>query len=153
MITEASPILNLLLAKGIGTKTLSDIVDSLKRHGLSPQEAGIDALGNELGWRADLKINALAVQEQADALAEQLERQNVRILVRGFDRYPHRLDRVLGKDAPPVLFAQGNLSLLNTKAVGFCGSRHASDKGIHVAAEAARQLGANGVNVVSGYAK
>ncbi len=153
MIKVASPILNLLLAKGVGTKTLSDIVDKLVARGLSPDDTGIDVLADELHWREELKANAHSVQEQADLLAEQIERQNIRILVRGFDPYPQKLIRILGKDAPPVLFAKGNLALLEAKAVGFCGSRQASEKGIHVAGESARQLGEKGINVVSGYAK
>jgi DNA protecting protein DprA len=152
MITEASPILNLLLAKGVGIKTLSEIVDNLAAHNLSPDEVRIDVLADELEWRAEIKNSAIAVQEQADELAEQLERQNIRILVRGFGLYPHKLAHALGKNAPPIIFAKGNLSIFDAKAVGFCGSRHASDKGIHVAAESARLLGARGVNVVSGYA-
>ena len=153
MIKVASPILNLLLAKGVGTKTLSDIVDKLVARGLSPDDTGIDVLADELHWRAELRANVHSVQEQADLLAEQIERQNIRILVRGFDPYPQKLIRLLGKDAPPVLFAKGNLALMEAKAVGFCGSRHASAKGIHVAGESARQLGEKGINVVSGYAK
>jgi DNA protecting protein DprA len=152
MITEASPILNLLLAKGVGTKTLSEIVEKLAAQNLSPEDIGIDALADELNWRAEFKNSALAVQEQADELAEQLERQSIRILVRSFGLYPKKLIRALGKNAPPVLFAKGNLSILDAKAVGFCGSRHASEKGIRVAAESAKLLGPRGVNVVSGYA-
>jgi DNA protecting protein DprA len=152
MITEASPILNLLLAKGVGVKTLSEIVDSLLAGGLSPEEQAIDELASALDWRPDLTKSALAVQQQAAELAEQLDCQGVRILVRGFGIYPQRLVQVLGKNAPPVLFAKGNLSIFNSKAVGFCGSRHASEKGVHVAAESASALGARGVNVVSGYA-
>lgn len=152
MIKESSPILNLLLAKGVGTKTLSEIVDSLVASGLSPEEVGIDALASELDLRPDLKHGALAVQDQAAELAEELDRQGVRILVRGFGVYPPKLSHVLGKNAPPVLFVRGNLSILGNKAVGFCGSRHASEKGIRVAGESAKALSSKGINVVSGYA-
>ncbi len=152
MITEAPPILNLLLTKGVGVKTMSDIVDYMAAHRLSPEEIGIDALADLLDWRAELKNSALAVQEQAAELAEELQRESIRILIRGFDLYPRKLANALGKNAPPVLFAKGNLSVLDAKAVGFCGSRHASEKGIRVAADSAKLLGARGVNVVSGYA-
>lgn len=153
MITEASPILNLLLAKGVGTKTLSEIVDNLVSHGLSPDDIGIEALAHELNWRSELKTSALSVRKQADELAEHLEREKICILVRGFGLYPRKLSHALGKNAPPVLFARGNLRLLDSTSVGFCGSRHASDKGIRVVAESARLLGAKSVDVVSGYAK
>ncbi len=36
MSTATSPILNLMLTKGVGTKTLSDVVDALATLNLSP---------------------------------------------------------------------------------------------------------------------
>ncbi len=152
MIAEAASILNLLLTKGVGAKTISEIVDYLAAHNLPREEIGLESLADALQWRAEFKNSAMAVQSQAAELAEELQRQNIQILVRGFGRYPQKLAQVLGRNAPPVLFAKGNLSILDGKAVGFCGSRHASDKGIRVAADSARLLGARGVNVVSGYA-
>jgi DNA protecting protein DprA len=153
MITEASPILNLLLAKGIGTKTLSEIVDTIVADGLPHEGVGIDELADQLGLHKDLTINARAVQANANELAKELERESIQILVRGLGGYPQKLSRTLGQNAPPVLFVFGNLSLFGKTAVGFCGSRHASEKGIRVASESACQLAGKGVNVVSGYAK
>lgn len=153
MITEASPILNLLLAKGVGTKTLSDVLSKLVVLGVSPDDVGITVLADILQLRDEMTTNLLAVQAQAESLAEELEQQGIRILIRGFGEYPKKLLSILGKNAPPVLFAKGNVALLDSKGVGFCGSRHASEKGIHVARESARLLGDRSVNVVSGYAK
>lgn len=153
MITEASPILNLLLAKGVGTKTLSDVLSKLVVLGVSPDDVGITVLADILQLRDEMTTNLLAVQAQAESLAEELEQQGIRILIRGFGEYPMKLLSILGKNAPPVLFAKGNVALLDSKGVGFCGSRHASEKGIHVARESARLLGDRSVNVVSGYAK
>ena len=152
MIAEAPSILNLLLTKGVGAKSISEIVDYLAVHNLPPEEIGFESLADALQWRAEVKNSALAVRSQVAELAEELQRQNIQILVRGFGPYPQKLAQALGKNARPVLFAKGNLSVLDGKAVGFCGSRHASDKGIRVAADSARLLGARGVNVVSGYA-
>lgn len=153
MITGISPILTFLLAKGVGTKTLSDVVEHLVSRNHSPDDVGLDTLADELGLRAELKQNVLAARDQADKLAKLLDRENIRILIRGMNPYPQRLVDALGKNAPPVLFVRGNLAIFDTRAVGFCGSRDASEKGISVAAESARLLGARGVNVVSGYAK
>lgn len=66
--------------------------------------------------------------------------------------YPTALVRLLGRRAPPVLFFKGALRLLTERAVGFCGSRHASEKGIATAVDCAEQLARGGINVVSGYA-
>lgn len=153
MTTETSPILNLLLAKGIGVKTLARIVDDLIASHLSPEESSISDLATHLHWSDGFIEKTESVQEHADNLAEELEKADIKILVRGFSPYPDKLIRTLGQDAPPVLFAKGNLEILDRKAVGFCGSRHASDKGVRVASDSAHQLGKKQIDVVSGYAK
>lgn len=70
-----------------------------------------------------------------------------------FDRaYPDILSRVLGHQAPLLLFVLGNVTLLGRPALGFCGSRKASEKGLAVAQECAEIVSREGINVVSGYA-
>jgi DNA protecting protein DprA len=67
--------------------------------------------------------------------------------------YPKDLKRVLGEKAPAVIYAWGNLKLLNKRAVGFCGSRNATEKGIQVARDAAEQVADFKWVVVSGHAR
>lgn len=52
----------------------------------------------------------------------------------------------------PVLSALGNLDLLSTSGLGFCGSRKASEKGIAVAIDCAEQAVEAGFTVISGNA-
>ncbi|HXZ41982.1 MAG TPA: DNA-processing protein DprA [Terriglobales bacterium] len=66
--------------------------------------------------------------------------------------YPDSLRLQLGRQAPPLLFTRGNLSLLSRPSLGFCGSRKASEKGLAVAEECARMVSTDGINVISGYA-
>jgi len=66
--------------------------------------------------------------------------------------YPASLRAVFGELASPDLWYIGNLALLGERAVGFCGSRDATENGIATAADCARQLGAEDTVVVSGYA-
>lgn len=66
--------------------------------------------------------------------------------------YPASLRSVFGALVPPEIWYVGNLDLVKTKAVGFCGSRDASEYGLKIAADCASQLSAAGVTVVSGYA-
>lgn len=70
----------------------------------------------------------------------------------GEPSYPAAAARLLGSKAPVALYCLGNLSLLNRPAVGFCGSRKASARGLAVADDCARQLVKEGFVVVSGYA-
>jgi len=66
--------------------------------------------------------------------------------------YPKKLKDVLGAKAPQQLYYIGNLSLLDIKGVGFCGSRDASEKGLETAADCAEQIAAENLAVISGNA-
>jgi DNA processing protein len=67
--------------------------------------------------------------------------------------YPTVLTEVFGGlDLPPI-HAAGNLGLLQRPAVGFCGSRKASEAGIGIATDCAIELSSAGAVVISGYAK
>lgn len=66
--------------------------------------------------------------------------------------YPPAVARLLSSKAPKTLYCRGNLALLGKPAVGFCGSRKASAKGLGVAADCATQLVKSGFVVASGYA-
>lgn len=67
----------------------------------------------------------------------------------GAGSYPAAM--ALGRKAP-VLSAMGNIALLGTPGIGFCGSRKASEKGIAVAADCAEQAVDAGFTVISGNA-
>jgi len=156
MITEVSPILSLLFAKGLGTKTLSQLVNRIIRENVALEDIVClppDILTGQFGLRPSVAEAVGAAREQAEQTAEKLDKHGVQILVRGIVPYASHLVDVLGDDAPPVVFARGDLSVLTKKAVGFCGARSASEKGIHVASQSAIQLAGFDVNVVSGYAK
>jgi predicted Rossmann fold nucleotide-binding protein DprA/Smf involved in DNA uptake len=66
--------------------------------------------------------------------------------------YPDSLGAAFGELALPDIWYLGNVGIIDTKAVGFCGSRGASEYGLQIAADCASQLSAGGVTVVSGYA-
>lgn len=68
------------------------------------------------------------------------------------ENYPEKVRRINGDKLPLLLFYRGNRKLFDAASVGFCGSRHASDKGIGTARDCAEQLVDAGVNVISGYA-
>ena len=66
--------------------------------------------------------------------------------------YPRRLRETLGDGAPTFLFFRGNAELFDEIATGFCGSRHASDKGLEVCGDIVKQLVDHRVTIVAGYA-
>lgn len=79
-------------------------------------------------------------------------RPQVTEVLLGEPGYPGKLEATLGRFAPKELYCMGNLELLNTVSVGFCGSRNASDKGLETAFDCSEQLSKKAITIVSGYA-
>lgn len=74
-----------------------------------------------------------------------------RLLLHGGPGYPAALAEI--PDAPPILWAQGEISLLDRRMVALVGARNASSLGLRMARKLAEQLGAAGQVVVSGLAR
>lgn len=69
-------------------------------------------------------------------------------------RYPGRLKGIWGRGKePPVLYALGNLSLLERPAIGICGSRKATEEALTVALELGKIIAEGGRAVVTGFAR
>lgn len=82
---------------------------------------------------------------------ERCQRVGVRVLVHGETGYPALLfDDPL---PPPVVFAQGDLTLLDGRRAAIVGTRNATAAGRDTAATLGRQLAAADVHVVSGLAR
>src|SRR3990172_1697694 len=148
-------ILTLLLTKGLGPKSIGRIIDvsSFKNNSswdistMSPAD-----ITGQFKIKHDIAKEIHNAIVKAEVLLSELRQINIKILVRGHEEYPKTLENILGPDAPPILFAKGNLNILKKKAVGFCGSRNASEKGITVAQDCANELAKHDITVVSGYA-
>lgn len=76
----------------------------------------------------------------------------IEVISKGEEAYPSGLLEKLGSKAPDRLYCMGNLSLLDKKSVGFCGSRNASEKGLETAEDCSAQAAESDVVVVSGNA-
>src|SRR5271170_6362597 len=140
---------------GVGAVTLRAVLAQLAREGLAP-EPFLNLDDRTLQYSFGLKPPAIAALRQPDIDTieawNRLRADYVKILVLGQPGYPSRLASLIPAAAPPLLFVLGNLGLFQRPAVGFCGSRKASDKGLQVAHDCARLLAAEHINVVSGYA-
>ena len=64
--------------------------------------------------------------------------------------YPEKLRRI--PKSPQKLYLNGNIELLNNNSVAIVGSRKCSDYAKNVANKIAKELGENGVTVISGLA-
>ncbi len=113
-------------------------------------EAALDALPN-LARRAGGP--ALRIATEAEALAEMAaaEKLGARLLFLGLAPYPTRLAEI--EDAPPVLTAIGQLTLLDKPGVAIIGARNASAAGAKFARTLAHDLAEAGCAVVSGMAR
>jgi DNA processing protein len=142
-------------APGVGASTLRAVLTRLTREDLAP-EAFLQLDDYSLLSRFGLKPLAVAALREPDdetlGTWQRLEAESVKILVRGQAGYPERLHRLLRDTAPPLLFLLGGLDLFERPAVGFCGSRRASAKGLRAAHDCAHLLAQQQFNIISGYA-
>lgn len=66
-------------------------------------------------------------------------------------KYPTRLLNI--KNNPKVLYMQGNLKLLEKKAIAIVGSRDCTEYGYNYAKKISEELSKNNICIVSGLAK
>ena len=91
-------------------------------------------------------------RELAEAELIAAKEKNVRIIAYCDEKYPKRLLEL--NDAPPVIYALGNIDLLNnTPSIAIVGARNASIAGRKMASRLAYDLTLNDVTVISGMAR
>jgi DNA protecting protein DprA len=141
--------------RGVGSATIRSILRRIKTEGLTPDEI-LDL--NENSLRAKFGLNSEAVSAIKNPSSstllswDSLMERGVIIRLLGFKGYPSRLETVLGKTAPPIIYLLGNEKLFESRSIGFCGSRKASEKGLEVAKTCGQILAEQSINIVSGYA-
>ena len=98
----------------------------------------------------------LKLLEEEDRLEGYLlaaEKLDIVPVTRATEEYPLILRKRLGMDAPGVLWAKGDLSLLDTPAIALVGSRDLREENLAFAEEAGRQAALQGLTLVSGNAR
>lgn len=88
-----------------------------------------------------------------DWYLSQAAKQDCVPLTRASKEYPLIVRKRLGQDAPGVLWARGDLGLLQTPAVSLVGSRELREENRCFAREAGRQAALQGLTLVSGNAR
>lgn len=150
-----SRILQMMLAKGVGDAAIRRFFTLLTEKKVSVDEvfsAKHKLLDFGFGQQIVDSIFALETEQAAKRIAKELFDRGITMLTLLDNKYPKALKSTKDILQPPVLFIKGNIDLLNNPAVGFCGSRKASLKGINITADCARQLVEQNITVVSGYA-
>lgn len=136
----------LIRSENVGPRTFQRL---LERFGSAAAAlAALPDLAKRGGGKRPIKICPKSVAE--DELAE-AARLSAVALAWGEPGYPRLLAAI--DDAPPILYARGNASLLERSMVAMVGARNASINGRNLARRMAADLGRAGMVVVSGLAR
>lgn len=148
------PILQYALAKGIGEVAIKRAIYFIQNNNFSWEElySQLSEFSIELKLNNNLINNINNCKDLAEEIEKNLRYNNIELLIENQSQYPQYLRKTLGDNCPSIIFAKGNLNLLNTVSVGFCGSRKVSAKGVEITAKCAEQLVEKNVTVISGYA-
>ena len=122
---------------------------------VSSRELTIEDLA-ALGYDRVMAQRIFALLSGTNLLREYLRRAadcDCYPLTRISDAYPLPVRKRLGLDSPGVLWAKGDITLLNRPAVAVVGSRELNEENRKFAREAGRQIAKQGYNLVSGNAK
>ena len=106
--------------------------------------------GHEMAVRI---VSLLAEEERLDHYLARAKRAGCVPITRISEHYPVLLRQRLGLDAPAVLWARGDLNLLNAPAVSLVGSRDLRHENRKFAAEVGRQAAIQGLTLISGNAR
>jgi len=144
--------------QGIGIAALKEIYDSVSSAGLSVSDLfGLTEgeIRHEFHF-SDKIIHAFGEAEKnlSHAEGEYLELMDSEVSVVFFfsPLYPSRLSSRLGNAAPPLLYCQGNCSLLNMSGAAVLGDSNVSSRGEFISYMAARELVSHDIAVISGLA-
>lgn len=84
---------------------------------------------------------------------EKLNRFGINIVTRSSKLYPKKLKSLLGQNCPPLFYYAGKLELVNSKCIGFVGSRDISENDEIIVKKLVNNAVNSGFGVVSGGAK
>lgn len=151
-ISESELLARLALwrASGVGAASLACILDHLgsAQAALDTSVANLQSIG--LRQSAIDGITQVDIEAAKQDIAWLQKSEQRHILTWESEHYPRLLKDTAS--APPLLFAVGNLSLLNDPQVAMVGSRNASRAGEENAQAFAAHLANNGLTITSGMA-
>jgi len=109
-------------------------------------------LTDRCGLRREIAVTVAAFSgwKRVAGEREKAKRLGMQIISRVDKRYPKKLLNIY--DPPPILYAKGDLAILDFPAIAIVGSRKSSVHGRHFAFNLAGELARQGISVVSGMA-
>lgn len=137
--------LRLLRSRRVGISTFYRLIAT---HGSAAQ--ALEALPS-VAAAAGVRDYRPCPESAARAEMRLAARQGAQLLCIGSPRYPRKLMDM--RDAPPMLWAMGDLSQMSRPTIAIVGARNASSLGTRMARLMARELGSEGFVIVSGLAR
>ena len=137
----------------------SNLAERLVQNGLTPEKL-FDVSNEEIKKKLSLSDGELTRIEKLLSRAGQLgielsalNEKGIFTMTRSDLEYPNILKEKLKKQAPPVLYYAGNLSLLSNRGVAIVGSRDIDEAGLRFTEKLSRRCTNDGLNIVSGGAR
>jgi DNA processing protein len=140
---ERRAILQLIRSTGIGPKRFFQLYHHFG--------SATSAVENFHEATKSLTSVSLCPINAVDADLERHEKAGVHLITFLDDAYPPLLKQI--KDFPPVLSVRGNISVLQNSFLSIVGSRNASLTGRQFITRLAKDLGAAGYSIASGFAR
>ena len=151
--------IRLLQVENVGPKGFNKILTFLKQENKNIAdlfELSVKELRALLGKVKMSRVDPVKILKSHDVnfdeLIDTLEEKQIKVITLEDSNYPANVKKVLAENAPPLLYAYGNLALLDKKALAIVGSRHASEESVNVAQSIARLMVQRDICVISGYA-
>lgn len=138
--------LRLIRSDNVGPATFRDLINHF-----GSAETAIEQLPELSRRGGSARMIKVASVDDAERELEAARKFGAVFIGIGEPDYPPALRRIDG--APPLIAAIGDLALATRAAVGIVGARNASVSGAKMAARMARELGAAGYVIVSGFAR
>lgn len=144
--------LALLRLRGVGPRTVQTMWQ--KHPSMGGRQDVVDALRGSGGSKVPPDSLEMALDgafDDAERILNECNQKGIKVLAPGGLHFPQRLTRI--PNAPLLLFAQGNVSILRKDSVAVIGTREPTGYGIKSGRRIARTLALEGWVVVSGLAE
>jgi len=155
-MNQAAILLQLLRLPQVGPAKLRLILARLFQIGVPPERI-LELSDQQLLLDVRLKPEQVEALRNPPSDAEEDLRhcaeEGIRVLLSADAHYPIQLLNLLGRTAPPLIFARGNLDLLKYPALGISGSRQAREESLSAVLRLSQSVAAQGWVVVSGGAR
>src|SRR5579863_1209225 len=148
---ECLPWLALRMVPGLGTRKAGQLIEFFHSATAIFRASCSELEGLGLSPGVAQSIASGCAFEDAVDQHQKLATFGARLVTMTGDDYPPRLREIY--DPPPVLFARGNVALLQTLMIGVVGTRRPTAYGTTVAQRLAKDLAQAGLTIASGMAR